>query len=320
MTLTDNSDTFADIDANKQQMFAVQVPNLAEGDVLLLSVVTLPRGGLSKRTESQHWGDAPFENALDMTLSLAHEDLHDSLGESVTFTPSLHKNTYDFVLTKAHGLLGGKYLLEVLNQDTKEVVSVRVRYTITHQVSATPIRASQPMRGTVAANEFSYYRFVNTDPSKLMTVRVKPLLSLSNTPNEKGSPIGDPDLYVTNRYSGFIAVDKENAIWKSTNAGADRVDILPDDPSAARGETYIIGILGCKKTNDFELLVTLCDAEPITEILLAPSGAVDRSCLPLSVARGRYTYFKIPIDAATKHKIIIKIEPFAAGRPILSYI
>ena len=41
------------------------------------------------------------------------------------------------------------------------------------------------------------------------------------------STMGDPDVYVSNKYEGFVEVTRDNCVWRSTHVGADRIDIHP---------------------------------------------------------------------------------------------
>jgi hypothetical protein len=48
--------------------------------------------------------------------------------------------------------------------------------------------------GTVEANEFIYYRFINPDSSKLIKISIIPK-------HDSVGHIGDADLYVSNRFN-----------------------------------------------------------------------------------------------------------------------
>jgi len=82
--------------------------------------------------------------------------------------------------------------------------------------------------GEVRLNEFAYFHFQHTDPSKLVTVFAEPLNKTS-----------DPDLYVSN--GDKPTADKAHFTWKSCLVGADRVDIHPSDPLSKPG-LYKIGV------------------------------------------------------------------------------
>lgn len=315
--LNDAHDTFSDLDPRRQQLFELMLPPLRESDVLCLSVSRVPRGaptaGLSARAKRS---TAQYKDTLDVSLKLANDSetvsgYHKAEGfdgddeDRVVFVPNCFNGTYDFVLTPAHGLLPGKYILDVTNQSADEVVSVRVQHGVTQQVAATPLQAGGAHKGSVAANEFKFYRFVNHDPAKLVTIRVRPLVSAPGAVGGKTAPAGDPDLYVTNRYSGFVALTKDTALWRSTTVGVDRVDILPEDAEAARGNTYIIGVLGCKKTNDFEVSVNTSVPEKVLDFPVTAGGEDTKIVL----SRGKYKYFRIPLGSSVKNQIVIKLEP-----------
>ena len=129
-------------------------------------------------------------------------------------------------------------------------------------------------------NEYAYYRFVNTDPfRKLVTIKAWP------TCDEYG-PIGDPDLFVTNKFEGLVGVTKEDYVWKSTNVGSDRIDIHPLDPNN-RGSgtgTYTIGVYGYRDRNEFDLSLTFSDPDPIQEI--QPGCKAE-----FQLVADKYTYF-----------------------------
>lgn len=285
--------------------------------MLCVAVIRVPRAASgSPLSLYRKKSKTTYENTLDICLKYSRDagtvsgcnmasGFDSDAEEGLAFTPTFFQDTYDLVVTPAHGLIPGKYILNVTNRSADELVSVRIQHGITQQVAATPIQIGTVLRGSTAANEFKFYRYVCHDPSKLITIRVRPVMSSPTSSEGKGTPIGDPDLYVTNRYSGFVALSKDNAIWKSTTVGVDRVDILPDDAEAQRGSIYIIGVLGCKKVNDFELSVTTCVPEPIHEFPIA----TDVPSSELQLQRGQYKYFKIPIDSSSKGKIVLKIEP-----------
>ena len=79
-------------------------------------------------------------------------------------------------------------------------------------------------------------------PRRVLSLRLRP-----QTDAASGEPIGDADLYVSNARRGVGAVGRDNYVWKATAVGAVRIDIHPDDPRAAAGDTYVIGVLGCAR-------------------------------------------------------------------------
>ena len=167
----------------------------------------------------------------------------------LTFTPTLHNGEYSFTLSSSNGMISGAYILSIHNLGVA-TQSIRVSNKIVNTVRAIAIRPSQKLTSKNSQNEFSYFRFHRSNPSALVSIRARPLL------DERG-PIGDPDVFVTNRHDGLVGVNKENWIWKSTNVGSDRIDIHPSDVDASRGSTFIIGVLGYKERNEFEIEVRI---------------------------------------------------------------
>lgn len=80
-------------------------------------------------------------------------------------------------------------------------------------------------------------RFVRKEPSKLVSIVVKPLNG------ENADTVSDPDLYVTNQFDGLVGVTKENFTWVCSSVGSARVDIHPSDCFSGRGNFFIIGTL-----------------------------------------------------------------------------
>jgi hypothetical protein len=95
------------------------------------------------------------------------------------------------------------------------MVSLRMSMRVIERVRAITIRAGETLRQSNRSGEFTYFRFENPDPSKLVTIRAQPV-------HDDDGPIGDPDLYVSNRCHGYTPVTKDTFVWKSTNVGADR--------------------------------------------------------------------------------------------------
>ena len=73
----------------------------------------------------------------------------------------------------------------------------------------------------VPQEEFSYFRFVlkEKERANFVSIRVTPCANAAGT-------VSDPDLYVSNKYSGLVAVDRDNYIWRSTNVGTEQVPLL----------------------------------------------------------------------------------------------
>ena len=152
------------------------------------------------------------------------------------------------------------------DDDDSQTESICVKYQIVPSVKATAISSDTSIYGTVSADCFVYYRYVISNPLKLITVSVRPLVE-EKKPGERAStsPPGDPDLYISNKFDGLVVMGsqdtadayKEFFTWKCTNTGSSRVDIHPEDIHRKAGDTLLIGVFGSKERNDYELLVLL---------------------------------------------------------------
>ena len=71
----------------------------------------------------------------------------------------------------------------------------------------------------IPQEEFCYFRFVlkEKEQSNFLSFRVTPR-------NNAAGTASDPDLYVSNKYAGLVAVDRDNFIWRSTNVGPEQVN------------------------------------------------------------------------------------------------
>jgi hypothetical protein len=86
-------------------------------------------------------------------------------------------------------------------------------------LQAATIEAGEAVQvSDVPQDEFCCFRLVLRDRAHLLSVRLAP------RPNAAGTP-SDPDLYVSNKHAGLVAVDRDNYIWRSTNSGLDQVHI-----------------------------------------------------------------------------------------------
>lgn len=84
----------------------------------------------------------------------------------------------------------------------------------------------------VPQDEICFFRFVLKDRAALLSVRLQPLS------NAAGSA-SDPDLYVSNKYAGLVAVDRDNYIWRSTNIGLDQVREPEHDRTTACAHDFL---------------------------------------------------------------------------------
>lgn len=302
--LAENRDVFADIDRSNIQNMEIYIPKLGRGDVLCVDVVCVPsdmrtfdlidvcEGSFNKPVDHE---------PLDVMLSPSPPSSLD--GDALAgptarphspFLPVYHNGEYEFNLTSAHGITAGRYLLSVTNTGNY-TQSIRAKMKIRPYVQATAIDDHEPVTvNDVAQNEFCFFRFVLKDRTSFVSIRVTPQGNATGTAS-------DPDLYVSNKYSGLVAVDRDNYIWRSTNVGLDQVDIHPDDLNAKRSGIFIIGVQGYKDVNSFTLEVNV--SSPIRSIDLKP-GSQD-----LLVRTDRYVYYRLKVDSMSKNKLYIDVTP-----------
>lgn len=313
--LNNQHDSFTDVDKGSKQDFDLEILEFQHDQVLCLSIYCIPE---TVNDESMYILDeAPKivreHQPLDIVLyqitssssagaiavapATTTTPTANPTNADQSYTPSLHNGEYSFALTSAAGLVPGSYRL-VIHNIGFATQPIRVTQKIVQEVRATPIRPSQKVVGCNGANEFSYYRFTSTSTTQLITIRAKPVFDASN------SPIGDPDLYVTNRYNGLVAVDKENFVWKSTNVGADRVDIHPQDLDMVRGSTFVIGILGYKDRNEFEIEVSVSDPRPIRQLEVGES-------IEVLLSTDDPKHFSLHVDSGSKARLFMTVTPLS---------
>lgn len=75
----------------------------------------------------------------------------------------------------------------------------------------------------------------------------------------------------------------------------------------SRGGTFIIGIIGSRDTNDFEITATISTPKPITLLSAGMSG------IDCQVLAGSYRYFAIKIDPRQKGKIVLHLGAALSG-------
>lgn len=71
---------------------------------------------------------------------------------------------------------------------------------------AAPLAVDSVVDGETGPERFSYYRVANPRPDKLLTLRVAPRLDAA------GEPIGDPDLYVSNKNAGAGPLSRDTFV------------------------------------------------------------------------------------------------------------
>mmetsp|Transcript_15109 Transcript_15109/g.22727 ORF Transcript_15109/g.22727 Transcript_15109/m.22727 type:complete len:774 (-) Transcript_15109:140-2461(-) len=318
LELTQSSDCFADIDPNNTQEFEMFISEFSHHDVMCLDVMCIP----DSSSESDIRPSRIYANKMDheplvATLRPKSVDINNpgntsfrdntnASGYTTPYQPSYFNGEYEFAITAAHGISPGGYILSVTNTGT-HTQSVRVHLSIRPYVNAMPVQNGETVIKRDVRCEFTYFRYVLKEPSHMISIRVKPL-------GDTGSANCDPDLYVSNKYSGLVCVDTETYLWRSTKIGEDQIDIHPTrDILSGRGSVYIIGVMGGKeKTTDFSLTVSSCAPENLIVCSL------DRSPTEITVWRDKYQYFALPVDASKQGKIIMKLTPIGSceGEPI----
>jgi hypothetical protein len=143
-------------------------------------------------------------SSLSLSLSLS---LSFSLSDSflITIQPSLHNGEYSYILTTAHGMSSGSYILNVDNFEQKDgsLQPVRVSLKIFPVIKAVALGDGRPLQGRVEFNEFRFYRFISQDPSMIISFSLKPICGING---DVGGLLGDVDLYVTNRLDLFLSL------------------------------------------------------------------------------------------------------------------
>jgi hypothetical protein len=316
LPLTPLSDSFADIDEKGIQEFEFYVPEFTRNDVLCLDIVCL----------SDSLDNIAQNSSCVSSKKVGHEPLEVILKgateEAQSFLPAYHNGEYEFVLTSAHGMAAGRYIVLVKNLGSSPQ-SIRAHLGVHPYVAATPLVSGETVfrRNLPRKAEFSYFRFLLQDTSHLLSIRVNSLrgirpyflIHLNLTSGENGEE-SDPDIYVSNKYSGLVRVNRDNYIWRSAMIGSDQVrisfwnvrslnalqiDVHPlHDIRAKRGNTFLIGVIGQSDLfQDFSISVRALSPPPIVSLL--PSGY----SRDVTIRSDAYSYFSVPVDSALEGKV-----------------
>lgn len=161
-------DSYADLDEQGSQEFEFFVPEFTRNDVLCLDVTCIPD------TVDNNLGTRSVR-----THSIKHEPLQVTLKgteSSQVFLPSYHNGEYEFVLTSAHGMSHGHFVLSVKNLGMS-TQSIRAHLAVTPYIAATPLTSGETIvrRNLPRKSQFHYFRFLLQDPSQLLSVRVNSL-------------------------------------------------------------------------------------------------------------------------------------------------
>jgi hypothetical protein len=215
-----------------------------------------------------------------------------TVGERVPCKATLLNGEYCIVLMNASIIVPGTYLLSVgladvsyytknkhnLYADIHAIQAVRVHCSKSVAVRTVPLEAGVTVTGRASYGEICQYRFIVGDHHQMVTITASPV-------NASGSGAhSDPDLYVTNRFNGQVAVSKQNYIWSNVNLGVSRIDILPSDPhlpsDTKEGRIFVIGVTSNGSDDaEFQLTVTSSYPPPCTTFNFCPRH-VDQSMAP----------------------------------------
>ena len=209
-------DLFVDVGGHhtdsSTQTVTVQVPELHGRQCLSLSAVCVAPYG---EDDDTFLDQGPRKENADhnrLEIRLACADVED---ESLRWTASYFRSEYTIMIDGSEQRIpAGSYTITIANQGPR-LSSVRINVRVIERTPAIEIHAGERLRHSNGNGEFTYFRFERTDPRKLVTIRAQPI-------SDDHGPIGDPDLYVSNRFCGFVPVTKDSFVWKSTNVGADR--------------------------------------------------------------------------------------------------
>ncbi len=314
---------FAEIEHDNYQDFEFRLSDFGNDDILALTITCIPNAvwkedGLILEREKVQGVDFQL-------LEFSFYNSDSDSGFKLPVKAALYNAEYCITLSKAHGLRGGQWLLRVQlsDQASKDAVqTVRVSYNIQTAVRAVPVEVDKPVCDEVYANEFKYYRFVLQDPSKVFSVSCRALGDDDKSSREFGAASSDPDLYVSNRHEGLVGVSRESAqhVWRSTSAGSDRVDIFPDDmhlrreasgKRATESTVLIIGVLGYREVNRYELVVTLAAQQPVVAV---PASLEARNkVLSCSVSTG--VCYSLAVDQASRDAVVVVLQHSGALVP-----
>ena len=231
----------------------------------------------------------------------------------------------DLTLTAADGISAGTYFLRLTSLGNgnghqqpaagehfpESVVSqqVRLAYNVHRSIRAADVKPGERLRGVVNQGQMTFFRYTHdaSKHNKLITIRVTPLpaagsYALSDSAGVFNVPNScDPDLYVSNTHGGLVGVTRATAQWSSESAGCDRIDIHPSDPHRSRGSVFIIGVLGHREVNSFELSVLLSDPPVLRPF--APGSEVT-----VSLETGQAEYYAMPMPPPGR-RVVLSVVP-----------
>lgn len=277
ISLHPGSDSYAEIDPNCTQSFELSIPQFTSHDVLCIAVACLadiPRNSSDRSIFNQR----PSSHQA-LSIELSNDATHS------TFTPASFNGEYEFTLTSSHGFAKGAYTLRVTNTGNM-AQSIRVNFKLLPYIQATSITTSTTLTSTCDANAYTYFRLRAKNPEQLISIRAEP----------KEGAGGDPDLFISNHFNGYVAVDSANAVWRSAQSGGCQVEIHPKDEQRARGDVYIIGVRGYNDATTFTLSVSASLPDTILQVTPPYSTTLTLS------ANASYFHY-LHVDSTRKGKV-----------------
>ena len=172
ISLNKDRDSFSEIERHRSQSFELSIDSFEHSDVLTIDVTCLPDFVDETFILPDESMKPPVDHhslKISLTKSLPIFSKNQFLSnanssEGNLFSPKLHNGVYSFVLTTAHGIHRGTYVLRVQLADEindfqqKNHQLIRVSFRVQTAVRAMPIQASIPVPGTVQSGSFCYYR------------------------------------------------------------------------------------------------------------------------------------------------------------------
>jgi hypothetical protein len=283
---------YSEVEYDVYQDFEFTVPSFSQQELISICVECLPNFKIGEplslsANKEMKVGDDHCALIFDLARKVANRPTGDRIPCKATLT----NGEYTIVLSSSAGVVPGSYLLSVgladigyYNQlpsrafaDVHAVQAVRVQCSKTKAVRTIPLQVRVPVSGTATFRDMCYYRFVADDPWQMITISVAP----------KAGSSGDPDLYVTNRFQGQVAVTRDNYVWSCVSSGTSRIDILPDDanlPADVKdGRIFVIGV-ACNSAEeaDFELAVSTTTPPACTVFNFASASETHSMAPPVS--------------------------------------
>lgn len=306
---------------------AFTVPAFSTDDVFVITIYCLPSFIVEEDfvacNEKQRSPGVDF-SPLNFRLFRSNDNAAFlNSGAYLPVRPALFNGEYVITVTGASGFRAGSYVLMIttkeeddlsdddilqshLHDSLQRYQGIRAQWDIYPAVSAMTVSANQSVRGTVTAQEVVYYRFVLTDPSKTVTLRLLPLLL-----DDKQSDKGELEIFVTDKYEGLVAATRENCRWYC-QAAPYILTLLPTTTAAAiSGEQpdirrFVIGVSGGSDVNYFELGISV---ETLPEPRLIKGGGRRGSSVQTSTLQpALYNYFFVEADPNEDKILLVAVD------------